>query len=401
MDIQPDIHSDERGLPVFDEYRLTVETMRQGPFRFQIGVDPAAIETAWLRISDAHQRFVASPLARVANQLEKEVVVTSIFGTNSIEGGTLSEQETQLALELLPAMPAGVEQHRAINLKNAYDLSIQAAGSPEWEMDVAFIRQIHAAITSGIPHQYNQPGRLRANPKDIRTHVGDTDHGGCYKPPQYEEDIRRLLEALTSWHAELRARELPALIRAPLVHYYFERIHPFWDGNGRVGRVLEATLLHQEGYRHAPFALARYYLEHIDRYFSLFNRCRKAEAKKHPQANTPFVAFFLEGFLASLHRLHERANQLVAVLLFENELKQRHDAREINDRQYAIVTQILASGHPMPLETLRLAPWYLALYSRLSDKTKQRDLRRLRELKLIHEDSQHRLLPGSVEPLDH
>ena len=384
-------------MPTFDEHTLVVQTDRHGPFRFLVGVDPAAIETVWLRIDDAHRRFMDSPLAQVANQLEKEVVVTSIFGTNSIEGGTLSEEETQLALELEPAAP-GVEQRRAINLKKAYDLAVQAADTAEWELDVDFIRQIHAAITADIPHPYNQSGELRDNPKDIVTHVGDRDHGGRYKPPQYGRDIHRLLEGLVSWHGELRNRGIPARIRAPLVHYYFELIHPFWDGNGRVGRVLEATLLQQEGFRYAPFALARYYLEHIDRYFSLFNICRKAQAKGQPNPNTPFVTFFLGGFLDSLQRLHDRVNHLVAILLFENDLKRRHDAREINARQYAIVSQILATGRPVPLTELRRSPWYLALYTRLTDKTKQRDLRRLRELGLIREDRQRRMWPGFIEP---
>jgi hypothetical protein len=49
-------------------------------------------------LGDAQRRFQSSWLAQIANQLEKEVVVTSIFGTNNIEGDTLSEQETQLAL---------------------------------------------------------------------------------------------------------------------------------------------------------------------------------------------------------------------------------------------------------------------------------------------------------------
>ncbi len=383
-------------MPTFKEHTLTMQTDRHGPFQFLVGVDPAAIETVWLRINDAHRRFMGSPLAQVANQLEREVVVTSIFGTNSIEGGTLSEEETELALELEPLVAPGVEQRRAINLKKAHDLAIQAADTEGWELDVAFVRKIHAAITADLPHRYNQPGQLRDNPKDIVTHVGDRNHGGRYKPPQYGRDIQRLLETLVSWHHELRIRGIPALIRAPLVHYYFERIHPFWDGNGRVGRVLEATLLQQEGFRYAPFALARYYLEHIDHYFSLFNTCRKAQAKGQPYPNTPFIAFFLDGFLDSLHRLHDRVNRLVTILLFENDLKRRHDAREINARQYAIVTQILAAGRPVPLDELRRYPWYLALYIRLTDKTKQRDLRRLRELGLIREDGQRRLWPGCL-----
>ena len=202
----------------FEEYTLNAQTDRHGPFRFLVGVDPAAIETLWLRIEDAHQRLMSSPLAQVANQLEKEVVVSSIFGANSIEGGTLSEEETRLAVEFEPESTPEVEQRRAINLKNAYDMAVQAASTADWELDVDFIRQIHAAITADIPHRYNQPGLLRDNPKSIVTHVGDEDHGGRYKPPQYGRDIQRLLESLTSWRHALRSREVPALIRAPLVH---------------------------------------------------------------------------------------------------------------------------------------------------------------------------------------
>lgn len=52
--------------------------------------------------------------------------------------------------------------------------------------------------------------------------------------------------------ARMSSSEIPALIRVPLVRNYFERIHPFWNGKGRVGRVLEATVLHGAGFRYAP-----------------------------------------------------------------------------------------------------------------------------------------------------
>jgi hypothetical protein len=68
-------------------------------------------------VGDAHARFRSSPLSQVAGRLEKEVVISSIFGTNSIEGGALSENETQLALELNPAQVQDIEQRRAVNLK--------------------------------------------------------------------------------------------------------------------------------------------------------------------------------------------------------------------------------------------------------------------------------------------
>ena len=91
------------------EHMLRVETARFGPFTFQVGVDPGRIEALLLRVGDAQQRLHDSPLAQVAGQLEREVVVSSVFGTNSIEGGTLTEEETQRALALPPAEVEGVE----------------------------------------------------------------------------------------------------------------------------------------------------------------------------------------------------------------------------------------------------------------------------------------------------
>ncbi|MDH5361127.1 MAG: Fic family protein [Gammaproteobacteria bacterium] len=384
-------------LPLQDQI-LSIDTARHGPFTFQIGVDGADVETMLLRINDAQQRFRGSPLAQVANQLEKEVVVSSIFGTNSIEGGTLTEEETRQAVELNPSQLQDTEQRRAHNLNQAYKLSQRAANTPGWLLDVAFVRNIHAVITDGLADEYNQPGLLRDNAKGIVTHVGDQAHGGRYKPPQFGGDVALLLEQLVHWHQQLVDAEVPVLIRAPLLHYYFELIHPFWDGNGRVGRVLEATLLQAEGYLYAPFAQARYYFEHIDQYFSLFNHCRKQAEKQIDNPNSDFVQFFLAGMLSSIHKLHDRVNNLVNVLLFENELKRRHDEKEINSRQYAIVSQIMQAG-TMSLSELRRAPWYLALYTRLTDKTKQRDLAQLKTEGLINQDKDNRLWPGCIGPV--
>ncbi len=364
-----------------------VETARFGPFTFQIGVDPNAVALPLQRVEDAHQRFIAAPLSQVANQLEREVVAGSVFGTNTIEGGTLTEEETATALTLAPEAIRDVEQRRVANIKAAYDHALQVASVPDWRLDLDFIRKIHAAITQGLPHPQNQPGAFRENPKTTVTQVGDTAHGGRYKPPQYGGDVDLLMRHCVEWHESLVAAEVPALIRAPLVHFYFELIHPFWDGNGRVGRVLEATVLQVAGYRYAPFAMARYYLDNLDTYFSLFNVCRKRADKKVEYPNTPFVAFHLEGMRVVIGRLHDRMNWIFSVLLFQGRIRQLLDEREINARQYAILTQLLSLPSPFALERLRQSPWYQALYLQRGDKTKQRDWRQLRERGLVRLDA--------------
>ncbi|MDG4551170.1 MAG: Fic family protein [Candidatus Contendobacter sp.] len=361
-----------------------VETARFGPFTFQIGVDPHEVALALPRVEDAHQRFIASPLSQVANQLEREVVASSVFGTNTIEGGMLTEEETAATLALAPEAVQEIEQRRVVNIKAAYDCALQAASVSGWRLDLDFIREIHAAITRNLPHPRNEPGAFRDNPKTTVTHVGDTTHGGCYKPPQYGGDIHLLMRHFVEWHENLVAAEVPALIRAPLVHLYYELIHPFWDGNGRVGRVLEATVLQAVGYRYAPFAMARYYLENLDAYFALFNACRKRADKREEYPNTPFVAFHLEGMRVVINRLHDRVNLIVYVLLFQSRIRKLLDVRKINTRQYTILAQLLTLPPPVSLERLRQSPWYQALYLQRGDKTRQRDLRQLRERGLIH-----------------
>ena len=379
---------------------LQIDTDRAGPFTFQVGVDAGRIGLLLQRVLDAHGRFASSPLAQVANQLEREVIASSIYGTNTIEGGTLTEEETQSALELDPTHVQAIEQLRVLNIQAAFARAREAARAPTWTLSIHFITEIHSLITQNIPHNDNHPGIIRDNPKDRLTHVGSPNHGGHYKPPQYARDIQRLLKGLVDWHARLTLAEIPPLIRASLVHFYYELIHPFWDGNGRVGRVIEASLLQAAGFEYAPFALARYYLEHIDRYFTLFNTCRKAAEKDQPHPNTEFVAFHLEGMLVTINGLHDRVNRMVGLLLFQSRCRELLDSKTINARQYTLLAQLLAQGWPLPMDRIRQAPWYVSQYLTLNDKTRSRDLKKLRELGLIQMDENSRLWPGYVRPND-
>ncbi|KQC10461.1 MAG: hypothetical protein APR62_12105 [Smithella sp. SDB] len=79
-----------------------VETARFGLFTFQIGTDPIDTSMPLQRIVDAQKRFLSSPLSQVAKRLEQEVLVSSIFSTNTIEGGTLTEEETREAITIDP-----------------------------------------------------------------------------------------------------------------------------------------------------------------------------------------------------------------------------------------------------------------------------------------------------------
>lgn len=370
-----------------------VETDRFGPFTFQIGLKAGDLVLPWVRVEDAHKRFIGSPLSQVASELEREVLVQSVHGTNTIEGAQLTEQQTADVLDRAPEELAAEQEIRIRNIKAAYDLALRSAVDPTWRFDIAFMQAIHAEISKDLSHADNRPGLVRDNPKDKITYVGDEAHGGKYKPPQFRGDILRLLQGLVDWHAELVKAKVPALIRAPLVHFYFECIHPFWDGNGRTGRVLEATLLRQAAYRYAPFALSRYYLDNIDLYFTLFNTCRKAQEKNREFPNQDFVAFHLNGMLPVIERLHDRVNQLVGVVLFRAKIVEMVRDGRLNTRQWAIVDRVLNEGKAVSLDALQREPGYLAMYDKRTKRTRDRDLSGLREQKLLRLKEDGKLSP--------
>lgn len=170
------------------ETPLRVETSLSGFFVFRAGVDLNVLQPLIDRVEDAHRRFSSVPiLPDLATQLEKEVVVSSVFGTNTIEGGTLTEEETAYVLEA-PENAKDEKDIRVINIRRAYDM---AEGFADWclakpdfpksgagyavHLEDFMIKDIHAAITTGLAHPYNVPGEYRTNQKGQLTKVGD-----CY-----------------------------------------------------------------------------------------------------------------------------------------------------------------------------------------------------------------------------
>lgn len=394
-----------------NEETLRVETFRSGVFTFCVGLaDTDGLKMKVTKVIEAHKRFNQLPLlGDVANMLEKEVVVSSVFGTNSIEGGTLTEEETRQTLELNPSKIKAEEERRVLNLKNAYTAAENFAA--QWRnnrqpkqpflITESMFKELHKLITDGLVHEHNIPATYRDNPKGLHTYVGDANHGGRYKTPTCREDIELLMQALIEWiNSDSIIKNHPVLVRANLLHYYYERIHPFWDGNGRVGRVMEAMVLKAGGYKYASFALSRYYYEQIDTYFTLFNQVRKAEEKKEPHPNQAFVAFFLDGMLFVIDRLFERANRIIGLILYKSVVRESLDAKKINHRQYTIISQLLNYPTSVTIKQLQAEPWYKSLYLKLQDRTARRDWEGLQAQNLIQllTDKEIRLLiPNSAQ----
>jgi len=145
----------------------------------------------------------------------------------------------------------------------------------------------------------SQPGTVIANPKTRKI---------IYWPPEGEERIRQLLKNLEDYIHENVTGHDP-LIKMAVSHYQFEAIHPFDDGNGRTGRILNILFLLEKGLLHQPVL---YLSDHIIRNKSAYYRLLRDVTEKRQWE--PWILFMLEGVEKTSRRTMKRIDQILSLL---------------------------------------------------------------------------------------
>jgi Fic family protein len=154
-------------------------------------------------------------------------------------------------------------------------------------MSVRLMRQAHRLLMDGARGAGRQPGELRKS----QNWIGGTRPGNAVFVPAPPEQVPALLADLERFiHQEDTHDTLPPLVRIGLVHVQFETIHPFLDGNGRIGRLLIAALMEQWGLLSQPLVYVSAYLkQHQSEYY------QRLSAVRTDGDWEGWVAFFLEG----------------------------------------------------------------------------------------------------------
>jgi Fic family protein len=152
-------------------------------------------------------------------------------------------------------------------------------------LSLRLVREIHHELMQGVRGEQNTPGEFRRSQNWIGPR-GSTLRDARYVPPPPHE----LLRVLGEWETFLHARSEPVLVTAALAHAQFETIHPFLDGNGRVGRLLIALLLYERGVLARPLLYLSLYLKRNQTEY--YDRLQAVREKGDWES---WVRFFLEG----------------------------------------------------------------------------------------------------------
>ncbi|HEX9567027.1 MAG TPA: Fic family protein [Thermoplasmata archaeon] len=211
-------------------------------------------------------RTVPNPDFFVYMYVRREAVLSS-----QIEG-IQSTLEDLLAVELEPRpawrhLPQDVEEV----VRYVHAMNYGLARLSDLPLSLRLITEIHGELLTGVQGYHRLPGEFRRSQNWIGPENATLAEATFVPPPVHE-----MKQALDNFERFLHEQELPPLIHAGLAHAQFETIHPFLDGNGRVGRLLITFLLVYRGVLHRPLLYLSVYLkrnraEYYDRLMAIRN----------------------------------------------------------------------------------------------------------------------------------
>lgn len=227
------------------------------------------------------------------------------------------------------------------------------------------IREIHKILLSRGRGSTKQPGEFRRS----QNWIGGTRPGNALFVPPPSDSVLDLMTDLEKFiHAN--TPEIPALVKAGLVHVQFETIHPFLDGNGRLGRLLITFLFCAQGIMTEPtLYLSLYFKTHRRRYYDLLQQVRESGDWE------TWLEFFLEGIIETSRQATSAAKEILN--LFDD------DRRRIENlgRPAASALRVHQLLQQKPMVSIPTASKELSL----SPPTVAKSLRHLEQLGILRE----------------
>ena len=270
------------------------------PLTFEGQLQPL-LEAAVLALGrlDAVSTLLPDTSLFLYSYVRKEAVLSSqIEGTQS----SLSD----LLLFELDEVP-GVPLQDVLEVSN-YVAALEhglARLRSDFPLSNRLIREMHGVLLSRGRGSGKDPGEFRRS----QNWIGGTRPGNAVFVPPPHQAVADCMSALERFlHAEDDG--VPILVRAGLAHVQFETIHPFLDGNGRVGRLLITLLLCEAGVLHEPLLYLSLYLkERRPEYYALLDRVRREGDWE------AWLQFFLEGVEVTARGAVETAQRLAQMFV--------------------------------------------------------------------------------------
>ncbi len=269
---------------------------------------------------------IPNPAVMLSPLTTQEAVLSSkIEGTQATVDEVL-EQEAGLIKE--------GEKYKDIQEISNYRQALYSAREylQDYSIRLSFVRELHRILLSSVRGQDKTPGEFRKDQNWIGRY-GCTMEQATFVPP----NPLQLPDFLQAWEQYLDSDDVDFLLQTAVMHAQFELLHPFKDGNGRIGRILIPLFLYQKKALSQPmFYLSEYLESHRDEYYA---RLKAISAEGDWNG---WIAFFLQAVASQAQQNSER---VVAIRALYEEMKQA--IQEATRSQYTV--QVLDAIFDRPI----------------------------------------------------
>lgn len=177
-------------------------------------------------------------------------------------------------------------------------------------LSVRLLRQTHHILMTSVRGEFKAPGEFRTT----QNWIGGSNLNNAVFVPPHPNEVPELMSDLEKfWHND--HIQVPDLIRIAISHYQFETIHPFLDGNGRIGRLLITLYLVSKGLLHKPaLYLSDFFERNRGSYYDALTVVRNSNDLLH------WVKFFLT---AVIETANSSKNTFLAIMVLREEIEQK------------------------------------------------------------------------------
>ena len=295
--------------------------------------EPTKIDRPW-RIDNLIVQEALSQADRHLGQLDMfsqyvpnlDLFIQMHVTKEATKSSRIEDTRTEIEEAILPEEEIAVERRDDWNEVKNYTLAMR--GSMEALERLPFstrlLKEAHATLMQGVRGKDKLPGEFRSS----QNWIGGSNPGNARFVPPIHENVPDLMGDLETF-AHNDELHLPPLLRAGIMHYQFETIHPFLDGNGRIGRLMIPLYLISSGVLRQPVLYFSDYLErHREEYYQRLTLVREDNDL------SGWLHFFLDGVTETAKKGAETFNGIL-------QLKQHWDSE-------------IATWKPRPAQSLKL-----------------------------------------------